>query len=111
MAPPKKRKRDEGQKGISRFFLNTVPNESTGGEEGRVTGVEEQVRGAEGGDVSESNQPSASNSIGDPDRGTGSKHRKSGWDPDWLKKPKYSQWLYQTQHGKLQFVVICIFFI
>ena len=50
MAPPKKRKRDEGQKGISRFFLNTVPNESTGGEEGRVTGVEEQVRGAEGGD-------------------------------------------------------------
>ena len=46
MAPPKKRKRDEGQKGISRFFLNTVPNESTGGEEGRVTGVEEQVRGA-----------------------------------------------------------------
>ena len=47
MAPPKKRKRDEGQKGISRFFLNTVPNESTGGEEGRVTGVEEQVRGAE----------------------------------------------------------------
>ena len=75
-----------------------------GGEEGRVTGVEEQVRGAEGGDVSESNQPSASNSIGDPDRG--SKHRKSGYDPDWLKKPKYSQWLYQTQHGKLQFVVI-----
>ena len=69
MAPPKKRKRDEGQKGISRFFLNTVPNESTGGEEGRVTGVEEQVRGAEGGDVSESNQPSASNSIGDPGRG------------------------------------------
>ena len=70
MAPPKKLKRDEGQKGISRFFLNTVPNESTGGEEGRVTGVEEQVRGAEGGDVSESNQPSASNSIGDPDRGS-----------------------------------------
>ena len=29
MAPPKKLKRDEGQKGISRFFLNTVPNEST----------------------------------------------------------------------------------
>ena len=29
IAPPKKLKRDEGQKGISRFFLNTVPNEST----------------------------------------------------------------------------------
>ncbi|KAK1886054.1 Zinc finger MYM-type protein 1 [Dissostichus eleginoides] len=37
--------------------------------------------------------------------GADSKHRHSGWNPDWLKMPQFKNWLYLTQHG--MFCRIC----
>lgn len=125
MAPPKKRKSSnagDGQPNILTFFSKTPePSKNTDGEEGRGTEVgkvrgadEREVRGADGG--GSSSKVSSSINIVDAgpteaepvEKNTG-KHRKSGWDPEWLKIPKYSPWLYQTTHGKFQFVDLTSF--
>lgn len=107
MAPPKKRKNlDAGdrQPNILTFFNKTEP--SAGVEEGRG----EEVRGADGGERGADGGESSS-CLNIVEAGPAEafceskeKHRKSGWDPEWLKNPKYSPWLYQTTHGKFQFI-------
>lgn len=70
-----------------------------------------EVRGADGG--GSSNKVSLSIDTGpmetEPVQKHLDNHRKSGLDPEWLKNPKYSPWLYQTTHGKFQFVDLASF--
>lgn len=34
-------------------------------------------------------------------------HRKSGWNPDWLKDPLFNTWLYNTKNGR-NYICMCL---
>lgn len=36
---------------------------------------------------------------------TTTKHRATGFDPEWLKMPQFKSWLYNTQHGKFNIFI------